>query len=109
MSSSPPEPPETPPEESPVLPPKSAKSPAEPSAEGHGGTRAGGGRKSSEPNPLVLVGVGMEFAGVVVVMALGGWWLDEKLGTSPMVTLIGLTIGLVGGVYNLWRVGKTFF
>jgi F0F1-type ATP synthase assembly protein I len=56
-----------------------------------------------------MVGVGMEFAGVVVVLLLGGWWLDGKWNTSPTFTLIGLGIGLVGGVYNLWRVGKRFF
>lgn len=68
-------------------------------------------RKSArqEPNPLTMVGVGMEFAGVVLVLTLGGWWLDSKWGSSPLCTLIGLGVGLVGGVYNLWRVGKRFF
>ena len=66
-------------------------------------------RKGDEPNPMALVGVGFELAGVVAVMTLGGWWLDGKFGTRPWLMIIGLVISVTGGLYNLWRQGKRFF
>lgn len=67
------------------------------------------GNARREPNPWSLVGLGFEFAGMLVLLTLGGWWLDERWGTGPLFMLIGLAIGLIGGVYNFWRVGKQFF
>jgi hypothetical protein len=65
--------------------------------------------RKQEPSPWALVGIGMEFAGVVVLFTLGGMWLDGKWGTSPLWTLLALGFALVGSIYNLWRVGKRFF
>ena len=68
-------------------------------------------RKSdrSEPNPLVLLGAAGELGLVVAVLTLGGWWLDSEFDTLPMFTLIGAAVGLVGGLYNLYRISKRFF
>ena len=52
---------------------------------------------------------GIEFAGVVGGFVAGGWWLDGEFGTKPTFLIVGLVLGSVGGVYRLWRVGKTFF
>jgi F0F1-type ATP synthase assembly protein I len=32
-----------------------------------------------------------------------GWWLDEKLGTSPWLLLVGIFLGASGGFYSLVR------
>lgn len=93
----PPEPPE---------PPNPPKPPEQP------GLSAAGRRASSRgqaPNPMALMGVGLEFGAVVAVLALLGWWLDEKFATSPWLVLTGTVIGIVGGLYNLWMQGKRYF
>ncbi|MCX5662191.1 MAG: AtpZ/AtpI family protein [Planctomycetota bacterium] len=47
-----------------------------------------------------LAGAGFELAGIVVVMTLGGWWLDNHLGTKPWLLLVFAAIGVVGGLYR---------
>jgi F0F1-type ATP synthase assembly protein I len=61
------------------------------------------------PNPMSLLGAGVELAAVVGIGTLGGWWLDAKCGTTPWLMIAGLAIGLVGEVYKLWRIGRRFF
>ena len=48
-------------------------------------------------------GVGLELAGATAGLALVGYWIDGKFGTSPWGILGGVIIGLVGGLYNLVR------
>ena len=48
-------------------------------------------------------GVGLELAGATAGLALVGYWVDSKYGTSPWGILIGVAIGIVGGLYNLVR------
>jgi len=48
-------------------------------------------------------GVGIELAGATAGLALVGYWIDGKFGTSPWGILIGVVIGIVGGLYNLVR------
>ena len=46
---------------------------------------------------------GIELGMIFVVLALGGWWLDRRLGTSPVLLLIGCFVAIVGGLYRLIR------
>ena len=48
-------------------------------------------------------GVGLELAGATAGLALVGYWIDGRFGTSPWGILGGVVIGLVGGLYNLVR------
>jgi len=48
-------------------------------------------------------GVGLELAGATAALALVGYWVDGKFGTSPWGILIGVFIGIVGGLYNMVR------
>ena len=56
-----------------------------------------------EPNPWRYAGVGLELAGVVVGLAWLGYALDNWRGTAPWGVIIGSTLGIVGGLYNLIR------
>jgi F0F1-type ATP synthase assembly protein I len=52
---------------------------------------------------MKLSGLGIELAAAVGGLSLAGWWWDRHFGTEPWGFWIGLTIGMVGGMYNLIR------
>ncbi len=45
----------------------------------------------------------MELAGATAGLALTGYWVDGRFGTRPWGLLVGVSIGIVGGLYNLVR------
>ena len=49
---------------------------------------------------------GIELAIAVVGCLLLGWWADEKLGTSPWLTLFGLIFGSGVGFRALWKAAQ---
>jgi F0F1-type ATP synthase assembly protein I len=55
------------------------------------------------PTWLRFSGIGVEFAGVVIGFTLIGLWIDRHYDKSPWGVVIGSTLGLVGGMYNLIR------
>ena len=62
------------------------------------------GRESADepgPNWYALVGVGFEFALMVAVMTLIGWYLDRRWNCSPWLLIAGAAIGFAGGMWIL--------
>ena len=55
------------------------------------------------PTWLRFSGIGVEFAGVVIGFTLIGLWIDRHYDKSPWGVLIGSSLGLIGGMYNLIR------
>ena len=54
-----------------------------------------------------LVSVGITFALTLAGFALGGFWLDSRLKTMPLFTLVGMVAGTALGGFWLWqRIGK---
>ena len=47
------------------------------------------------------VSIVTSFVGVMIVPVLGGFWLDNQLGTTPAFTILGAIFGFVGGMYSL--------
>jgi F0F1-type ATP synthase assembly protein I len=45
--------------------------------------------------------VGFELAGGVAVFCLIGYFIDERMGTSPVGLITGAILGIIGGVYLL--------
>lgn len=45
------------------------------------------------------------FVLLIAVLAgvLGGYWLDQRLGTVPIFALIGFALGCVGAAVACWR------
>ena len=62
-------------------------------------------RDEVEP-PLVSVGrysgYGLQLAASVGLFMAGGWWVDGKLGTAPLVTIAGAVLGGAAGFYSLY-------
>ena len=65
-------------------------------------------RQPPEPNLWALTGKGMELAAVVGVLAFIGWRVDLWLDSYPWFFLVLAGVGLVGGMYNLWRDVKKY-
>jgi F0F1-type ATP synthase assembly protein I len=41
------------------------------------------------------------FIGAVILFGGAGWWLDQKLHSTPLCILVGLFLGLGVGFYSL--------
>ncbi len=51
-------------------------------------------------------GVGLEFAVTVALCGVAGWWVDDRLGWSPVGLLVGLLTGAsVGFLYLVRKIG----
>jgi len=65
------------------------------------------GPKPKGRNPWRAVGLvlnmGLVFAAAVAIGTVGGFWLDSKLGTKILFTLLGTGLGLYAGVRELLR------
>lgn len=48
-------------------------------------------------------GVGLQFAGAVLLFLFLGRWLDQRLGTEPWLLLLGVFVGAGAGFYSLYR------
>jgi len=46
-------------------------------------------------------GHGLTLALSMVLFLMLGWWADGKLGTSPVLTLIGAFVGAAAGFYSM--------
>jgi F0F1-type ATP synthase assembly protein I len=48
-----------------------------------------------------------QLAVVVLVPLIGGFKLDEKFHTSPLLTIIGFVLAMAGTAAVLWRMSQT--
>ena len=63
---------------------------------------------SVPPSPRQLIGVGANIVGFVVFGLVLGWYLDDRLDTSPLCILIGLGVGIVGAIVSAVLQFRTF-
>ena len=50
-----------------------------------------------------FTGVGFFIGGSIVLGVLGGRWLDSKLNSEPVLTIIGLILGIVVAFYGVYH------
>lgn len=50
-----------------------------------------------------FTGFGLTWALSVLLFLLGGWWVDGKLGTTPLLMIVGAFVGAGAGFYSLYR------
>ncbi len=55
------------------------------------------------PPTARLIGIGWYFAVCIVAGVVGGVFLDRVAGTTPLLTLLGLLLGLVAAFYGGYR------
>jgi F0F1-type ATP synthase assembly protein I len=61
------------------------------------------GEQGRGPEWMKLAGLGFELLAAVVGFAVVGYWIDRHYATAPWGLIIGATLGIVGGMYNLIR------
>lgn len=52
--------------------------------------------------------VGIEVAAAIAIGYFGGHWLDRKLGTAPVITIIGFLAGIGAAIKALVRVTRDY-
>ncbi len=50
--------------------------------------------------------VGLDFAVAIAICLYVGWWLDEKLGSTPWLMVVGLLLGVAVGFNVLFKAAK---
>lgn len=50
------------------------------------------------------VGAGIQMAVSTFLCLLGGNWLDQHLGTSPFLLILGTFVGAVSGFFNFYKI-----
>ncbi len=52
---------------------------------------------------LRFIGIGWYIGCCIVLGILGGLWLDNRFDTLPILTIVGLILGLIVAFYGLYR------
>ena len=55
------------------------------------------------PGPMRYAGLGVQLAVSILVFVLVGQWVDRKLGTGGIVTIVAAFVGFGGTMYSLIR------
>jgi len=68
----------------------------------------GGGPPDDDQDRTVrsMAGLGIQFAGAVVLCVLLGNWADKRFGTGPWGVLAGAAVGFGAGLFTLVRAGR---
>jgi F0F1-type ATP synthase assembly protein I len=66
-------------------------------------------RGRPELNLYALVGIGTLNLGSLVLGLGIGWFIDGRIGTFPVVTLIGLMAGIAAGLTASWFQIRKYF
>jgi F0F1-type ATP synthase assembly protein I len=63
-------------------------------------------RQTPQPGGLSgadFAGVGIQFAVAIILFLFVGQWLDRRVGTKSVFTLIGVFVGASAAFYNMYR------
>ncbi|MDH3733697.1 MAG: AtpZ/AtpI family protein [Gemmatimonadota bacterium] len=60
------------------------------------------GDRPAASNHSELAGLGLTLGLATVLFALGGNWLDGRLGTGPLFVLLGTFVGFGGGFWSMY-------
>jgi F0F1-type ATP synthase assembly protein I len=63
----------------------------------------GSGGDDSVPSAATYAGLGLQFAAAILVFLFAGQWLDRRLETSPLFTILGVFVGAGGAFYAIYR------
>ncbi|MCH8848662.1 MAG: AtpZ/AtpI family protein [Chloroflexi bacterium] len=55
-----------------------------------------------------FTGIGWYLAAAIVLPTLGGVWLDDRAGTTPLFVLLGILLGVTLALYGTYRMVSSF-
>ncbi|MCI0888062.1 MAG: AtpZ/AtpI family protein [Chloroflexi bacterium] len=55
-----------------------------------------------------FTGIGWYLAAAIVLPTLGGVWLDDRAGTTPLFILLGILLGVTLALYGTYRMVSSF-
>lgn len=67
-----------------------------------GGARSGPGL-SGAGSAASVAGVGVQLLISILLFLYLGKWLDGKLGTDPILLIVGVFVGAAVGIYNMYH------
>jgi F0F1-type ATP synthase assembly protein I len=67
-----------------------------------GKDRQGEERSTLRSEGARFAGLGLTWTLSVLLFLGAGWWLDGKLGTTPIFTILGSFVGAGGGFYYMY-------
>ena len=65
-------------------------------------TRPDGRRSNGPADASEFAGLGVAMGLAIALFAVGGNWLDGRLGTEPLFVLLGVFLGFGGGFYSMY-------
>lgn len=68
-----------------------------------------GERERSSLGVFALIGLGSLNLGSLLLGLGVGWFVDRRLDTSPIFTLIGLAVGITAGIVASWFQIRRYF
>lgn len=60
------------------------------------------GRRYAKAAGSEFASLGIAMGLAITLLAVGGNWLDDRLGTAPLFVLIGVFAGFAGGCYSMY-------
>lgn len=61
-----------------------------------------GGSTSHRSEAARFAGLGLTWTLSVLLFLGAGWWLDGRVGTTPLFTILGSFVGAGGGFYYMY-------
>jgi ATP synthase protein I len=59
--------------------------------------------KASAASAATYLGLGLQFAGSILLFFFAGRWLDQRLGSDPWFLFLGVFLGAAAGFYSIYR------
>lgn len=66
------------------------------------GNRPGKSGRSVPTSAGSLAGIGVQLLISILLFLYLGQWLDRKLGTEPLLLIVGVFVGAAIGIYNMY-------
>lgn len=60
------------------------------------------GRRYAKAAGSEFASLGIAMGLTIALLAVGGNWLDNRLGTAPLFVLLGVFAGFAGGCYSMF-------
>jgi F0F1-type ATP synthase assembly protein I len=58
---------------------------------------------SSGSSGADFAGLGIQFVAAILLFLFAGQWVDKKLGTDGLFTIVGVFVGAGAAFYNMYR------